>query len=252
MLRRGAAHVTPLRIPAEGEPVPTLIFVHGACVRDAPWWWSRMTEPLERHGIASAAVPLPSCGETGEGLGDLYTDVRAVQRAIAEAEAPVVLCGHSYGGMVITQAGADQRVAQLLYVTSMMPEAGQSLADLAGSQPTPWMDPGDDGTVGVHPDLVRELFLQDCDEATVQQALDRLTRQSTAAFAQPPLQIAWQERPSTYFVCTEDLAIPAELQRQRAGAGIRLIDFPSGHHPFLSQPEAFARRIAAEIHAVSA
>jgi pimeloyl-ACP methyl ester carboxylesterase len=52
-------------------------------------------------------------------------------------------------------------------------------------------------------------------------------------------------------VCTEDLAIPAELQRQRASAGARLIDFPSGHHPFLSQPEAFAQSIAAEIDSVA-
>ena len=110
---------------------------------------------------------------------------------------------------------------------------------------------GDDGTVGVHADLVRELFLQDCDEATVQQALDRLTRQSAMPFAQPPLHIAWQEKPSTYFVCTEDLAIPAELQRQRAGGGARLIDFPSGHHPFLSQPEAFAHSIAADIDSLA-
>jgi pimeloyl-ACP methyl ester carboxylesterase len=227
--------------------LPTLIFVHGACVRDAPWWWSRMTGPLARHGIASVAVPLPSCGETGDRLGDLYADVEATLQAIAEAEAPVVLCGHSYGGMVITEAGADQRVAQLLYVTSMMPEAGQSLADLVGSQPAPWMDPGDDGTVGVHAGIVAELFLQDCDEATVQQALERLTRQSAAPFAQPPRHIAWQHKPSAYFVCTKDLAIPAELQRQRASASARLIDLPSGHHPFLSQPEAFAHSIAAEI-----
>jgi pimeloyl-ACP methyl ester carboxylesterase len=231
--------------------MPTLIFVHGACVRDAPWWWSRMTEPLAGHGIATVAVPLPSCGETGGALGDLHADVEATRQAMAGAEAPVVLCGHSYGGMVITQAGADHRVAQLLYVTSMMPRAGQSLADLAGSEPAPWMDPGDDGTVGVHADLVRELFLQDCDEATVQRALARLTRQSAAPFSQPPLQIAWQDKPSTYFVCTEDLAIPPELQRRRASRNTRLIDFPSGHHPFLSRPEAFARSIAAEIDAVA-
>ena len=227
--------------------MPTLIFVHGACVRDAPWWWSRMTEPLRGHGVASLAVALPSCGETGEGLGDLYADVEATEQAIAAAEEPIVLCGHSYGGMVITQAGADRRVAQLLYVTSVMPEAGQSLADVVGSEPTPWMDPGDDGTVGVHADIVRERFLQDCDEVTAHQALARLTRQSATPFVQPPQRIAWQDKPSTYFVCAEDLAIPAEVQRQRAGAGARLIDFPSGHHPFLSQPEAFARSIAAEI-----
>jgi pimeloyl-ACP methyl ester carboxylesterase len=229
--------------------LPTLIFVHGACVRDAPWWWSRMTGPLARHGIASVAVPLPSCGETGDRLGDLYADVEATRHAIAEAEAPVVLCGHSYGGMVITEAGADERVAQLLYVTSMMPETGQSLADLVGSQPAPWMDPGEDGTVGVHADIVRELFLQDCEEATVQQALERLTRQSAMPFAQRPRHIAWQHKPSTYFVCTEDLAIPAPLQRQRATG--RVIDFPSGHHPFLSQPEAFAQSVAAEIGSVA-
>jgi pimeloyl-ACP methyl ester carboxylesterase len=231
--------------------MPTLIFVHGACVRDAPWWWTRMTEPLARHGIASVAVPLPSCGETGDGLGDLYADVEATGRAIRESPPPVVLCGHSYGGMVITQAGVDERVAQLLYVTSMMPGPGQSLADLAGSEPTPWMDPGDDGTVGVHPDIVGELFLQDCDEDTTRQALARLTRQSATPFAQPPLSIAWQEKPSTYFVCTEDLAIPAELQRRRADGRARLVDFASGHHPFLSRPEAFAGAIAAEIGAVA-
>jgi pimeloyl-ACP methyl ester carboxylesterase len=228
-----------------------LIFVHGACVRDAPWWWSQMTEPLAGHGIASVAVPLPSCGETGGSLGDLYADVEATRQAIVEAEAPVVLCGHSYGGMVITQAGADPRVSQLLYVTSVMPDAGQSLADLAGSQPTPWMDPGDDGTIGVHAEIVAQLFLQDCDEATVQQALARLTRQSAMPFAQVPQRIAWQEKPSTYFVCTEDPAIPSELQRHRASASARLIDFPSGHHPFLSQPEAFAQSIAADIDAVA-
>jgi pimeloyl-ACP methyl ester carboxylesterase len=149
--------------------LPTLIFVHGACVRDAPWWWSQMTEPLAGRGIASVAVPLPSCGETGDGLGDLYADVDEARQAIAEAEAPVVLCGHSYRGMVITQAGADQRVAQLLY----------------------------------------------------------------------------------YFVCTEDLAIPTELQRQRASPRARLIDFPSGHHPFLSQPEALVQSIAAEIDSIA-
>lgn len=170
---------------------------------------------------------------------------------IAEADAPVVLCGHSYGGMVITQAGADQRVARLLYVTSMMPRAGQSLADLVGSQSAPWMDPGDDGTVGVHATIVRELFLQDCDEATVQQALARLTRQSAMSFAQPPLHVAWQEKPSTYFVCTEDLAIPAGLQRERASRNARVIDFCSGHHPFLSQPKTFAQSIAAEIALVA-
>jgi pimeloyl-ACP methyl ester carboxylesterase len=226
--------------------MPTLIFVHGACVRDTAWWWGRMIEPLAEHGIDSAAVALPSCGETGGERGDLHADVNACRQAIAEAEGPVVLCGHSYGGMVITEAGADDRVSRLLYLTSVMPEAGQSLGELAGAEPSPWMDPGEDGTVGVHADPVRELFLQDCDEATTEQAVARLTRQSVTAFTQPPRQIAWQRTPSTYVVCTEDLAIPPEVQRRRIKAGTRSVDFRAGHHPFLSRPGAFAELIATE------
>ena len=84
-----------------------------------------MTESLADHGIATAVVPLPSCGEAGETLGDLYDDVDACRQAIAEADEPVVLCGHSYGGVIITEAGVDDRVTQLLYVTSVMPDTGR-------------------------------------------------------------------------------------------------------------------------------
>jgi pimeloyl-ACP methyl ester carboxylesterase len=227
--------------------MPTLIFVHGACVCDAAWWWSRMTKPLAEQGIPTAAVALPSCGETGDTFGDLADDVAACRQAIAGVDGPIVLCGHSYGGMIITEAGADDSVTQLLYVTSVMPDAGQSQADLIGSEPAPWLQPGEDGTVGVDPDMIRQFFLQDCDEGTIRQALDRLTRQSLRPFTQPPRHIAWQEKPATYFVCTEDLATPAEVQRRRVRAGARLVEFPAGHHPFLSRPDAFAQRIAAEI-----
>ena len=231
--------------------VPTLIFVHGACVRDGAWWWNEMTVPLANRGIASVTVPLSSCGETGDELGDLYADVDCCRRAIAEADGPVILCGHSYGGMVITEAGADDRVTQLLYVTSVMPEAGQSQADLIGSEPAPWMVPGDDGTVGVDPDLIRDLFLQDCDQVTTEQALARLTRQALTPFTQPPREIAWQVKPATYFVCTQDLATPAEVQRRRVKENVRRVEFAAGHHPFLSRPEAFSHSIAAAIDRTS-
>jgi pimeloyl-ACP methyl ester carboxylesterase len=226
----------------------TLIFVHGACVRDADWWWSQMTQPLDKLGVPSFAVALPSCGESGDTLGDLYDDVDACRQAIAGVEGRIVLCGHSYGGMIITEAGADDRVSQLLYVTSVMPDAGQSQSDLIGSEPAPWLQPSDDGTVGVDPAMIREFFLQDCDEATTEQALHRLTRQSLTPFTQPPRQVAWQHKPATYLVCTEDLATPAETQRQRVRANTRLVEFSAGHHPFLSRPDAFAESIAAAIN----
>jgi pimeloyl-ACP methyl ester carboxylesterase len=206
-----------------------------------------MTKPLADRGIASVAVALPSCGEMGDQLGDLYADVEACRRTIADVEGPLVLCGHSYGGVVITEAGADDRVTHLLYVTSVMPDAGQSQADLIGSEPAPWLQPGDDGTVGVDPGMIREFFLQDCDTTTTEQALGRLTRQSLAPFTQPPRQIAWQQKPATYFVCTEDLATPAQVQRQRVRANTRRVEFSAGHHPFLSRPDAFAHSIAAAV-----
>jgi pimeloyl-ACP methyl ester carboxylesterase len=209
-----------------------------------------MIQPLADHGIATVAVPLSSCGETGDELGDLYADVDSCRQAMTAAEGPVVLCGHSYGGMIITEAGADDRVTQLLYVTSVMPDAGESQADLLGSEPAPWLLPGDDGTVGVDPDMIREYFLQDCDEVTTEQAIGRLTRQSLTPFTQPPRHVAWQKKSSTYFVCTEDLATPAEVQRRRARPNTRLVEVNAGHHPFLSCPDAFARSIAAEVHRV--
>ena len=145
--------------------------------------------------------------------------------------------------MVITEAGADDRVTQLLYVTSVMPGSGQSQADLVGAEPAPWMRPGDDGTVGVDPDMIREFFLQDCDETTTEQAVSRLTRQSLTPFTQTPRQIAWERKSAAYVVCTEDLATPAEVQRGRIRDQTQRIEFAAGHHPFLSRPKAFAQTL---------
>jgi pimeloyl-ACP methyl ester carboxylesterase len=229
-----------------GPLMPTLLFVHGACVRDADWWWARMIQPLAERGIASAAVALPSCGENGDDLGDLGDDVQACRQAICEVNGPVVLCGHSYGGVVITAAGADERVKRLLYVTSVMPDAGQSQAQMIGGEPAPWLQPDQD-TVGVDRDMIGEYFLQDCDAATTEAAIARLTRQSLAPFGQAPDQIAWRSTPSSYIVCTQDLATPAASQRNRIRPGTRHVEFDAGHHPFLSRPDAFADVLAEEI-----
>jgi pimeloyl-ACP methyl ester carboxylesterase len=230
--------------------MPTLIFVHGACVRDAAWWWSKMTKPLSQRGITTVAVALPSCGEAGSRLGDLYDDVAACRGTIREADGPVVLCGHSYGGMIITEAGADEQVVELIYVTSVMPDAGQSQAELIGGEPAPWLQPGED-TVGVDPDMVREYFLQDCDEATIEAAVARLTPQSLSPFGQPPREIAWRSTRSSYIVCTQDLATPAETQRGRIRAGASQLEFDAGHHPFLSRPDAFAQLLVDKIGALT-
>jgi pimeloyl-ACP methyl ester carboxylesterase len=90
--------------------------------------------------------------------------------------------------------------------------------------------------------------LQDCDTGTTAQALTRLTRQSLVPFTQAPREIAWRQKPATYIVCTDDLATPAQIQRQRAREDTRVVEFDGGHHPFLSRPGAFADSLAAAIN----
>ena len=210
--------------------------------------WS---EPLAALGIDTRAVELPSCVAPPvppvEELGDMHADADAVRAALDEDEEPVMLVGHSYGGMVITNAAAGQEnVEHLVYVTSVMPDFGESAASLAGSgESGPWMDPRpDDGTMGIRAELTPQAFMQDCDEAAVAGALERLTRQPLAVFGQGPRGIAWREKPSTYVVCDEDHATPPEAQRGHARRAGRVVELPTGHHPMLSHPELLARVLA--------
>ena len=101
---------------------PTVIFVPGAFIADAAWWWSKVTDLLAEKGIASVAVDYPSVGPAAP-LGDLYDDSEAVRKAVDAAEpGPVILVGHSYGGMVITDAGAHPRVSHLVYMSAFVPD----------------------------------------------------------------------------------------------------------------------------------
>ena len=228
-----------------------VVFVHGALVFDGAWWWHRMVEPLAALGIETRAVELPSCvappvSPVGQ-LGDMHADADAVRAALDEEEGPVVLVGHSYGGVVITDAAAGQEsVKHLVYVTSVMPDFGESAASLAGPrEPGPWLDPRpEDGTMGIRAELTPDAFLQDCEEAAVAGALRRLTRQPLAVFGQGPRGVAWREKPSTYVVCAEDRATPPESQREHARRAGKVVELPTGHHPMLSHPELLARVLA--------
>jgi pimeloyl-ACP methyl ester carboxylesterase len=227
-----------------------IVFVHGALVFDGAWWWHRMVEPLAALGLGTRTVELPSCvpspGSSGEALGDMYADADAVGAALDEEDGPVVLVGHSYGGMVITDAAGHGNVEHLVYVTSVMPELDETLASFGESrEPGPWMDPRpEDGTMGVKAELLPGAFMQDCDEAAVAEALKRLTRQPLAVFGQTPRAVAWREKPSTYVVCAEDRATPPEAQREFARRADRVVELPTDHHPMLSRPELLTRVLA--------
>ncbi|MBO0850861.1 MAG: alpha/beta hydrolase, partial [Pseudonocardia sp.] len=230
-----------------------VLFVHGACVVDGAWWWHRMTAPLAGLGLATEAVELPSCGPSGddEPLGDLDADVAAVRRAAGGSTQPTVLVGHSYGGMVITGAAAGlENVRHLVYVASMLPDEGESLAALADPDGTNWLEPEDESarTVRLRTDLseddFRAHFLDDCDEPAAAGAPARVGRQSAAVFGQPSRDAGWRRVASTAVVCARDRATRPEQRRRWAARAGTVVELDSGHHPFLSRPGELAEIIA--------
>jgi pimeloyl-ACP methyl ester carboxylesterase len=99
---------------------PTVVFVAGAFIDDPTWWWQLVAERLAGHGIDSRAVQLPSCGPRPP-LGDLHDDANAVRRVVEEIDGPAILVGHSYGGMVITEAGVGlPNVCHLVFMSAFV------------------------------------------------------------------------------------------------------------------------------------
>jgi pimeloyl-ACP methyl ester carboxylesterase len=226
-----------------------ILFVHGALVRDGAWWWQQVAERIhERTGTVSRAIDLPSCGEGAmPGAAGLIEDAQSLRAALDEVDEAVVV-GHSYGGTVIAEGADHPATRHLVYVTSYLPDVGQSQADIMSGEQNPvGVTLGDDGTVrvaGFTPSSFSDRFLQDvADEKIRSEAWDRLTTQSVSAFGTPTTQAAWHSRPSTYLVCTEDRSTSLSLQRFHASRATRSIDLATGHHPFLSHPNLVAEEI---------
>lgn len=232
------------------EPA-TLVLVHGAW--HGRWCWERLTPLLERRGVPWRTVDLPSVqaprSRSADAPPGLPEDAEAVRAALAGLAGPIVLCGHSYGGMVISLAAtAQSHVTRLVYLAAYMPEPGQSLVVAGGSRHAPWIQMLEGGFT--LPDLGRagEVFYGDCDASTQQWALERLKAQHSSAFAAPVAQPAWREIPSTYVVCSADAAISPMRQRTTfAPRAQRVMEIESSHSPFLSQPEALAEVLVATL-----
>jgi pimeloyl-ACP methyl ester carboxylesterase len=226
-----------------------VLFVHGALVRDGEWWWNRVAEQIrERTATVSRAVNLPSCGEGAmPGAAGLVEDAQALRVALDSVEEAIVV-GHSYGGTVIAEGADHPATRHLVYLTSYLPDVGQSQADIMSSEQDPVrVAMGDDGTVRLAdytPSSFGDRFFQDvADEEIRAEAWERLTAQSVAAFGTPTTRAAWQGRASTYLVCTEDRSTSLSLQRFHASRATHSIDLAAGHHPFLSRPDLVAEAI---------
>ena len=218
--------------------ISTVLLVHGAWANASSW--ERVIPLIERAGLAAVAVQMP--------LTSLEDDVAAVRRAIALEPGPVLLAGHSYGGVVITEAGSDPTVAGLVYVAAFAPDAGESAGSLGAAGEPPPMNaeirPDADGFLKLTRAGVHDSFAQDLPEA--ERSLLFATQVPTAAKVLGGLvsSPAWRTKPSWYLVASEDRAIQPDLERSMAKRiGAQTVSVPASHLVMLSHPDAVARLI---------
>lgn len=227
--------------------LPTVVLVHGAFADAASW--TGVVKDLQRHGIPVLAPPNP--------LRGLASDAAYIASLTAQIDGPAVLVGHSYGGAVITVAGAAENVVGLVYVAAYAPERGESLGELQErfplsplvgslverSYPVPGAEPAVEVTI--EPAAFPEIFAADL-PAEVTRVLAVTQRPLAAgAFTEPAAAAAWQAKPSWAVVAGADSAINPEVERfgaKRAGATVVEIDGAS-HAVAVSRPQEVARVI---------
>lgn len=214
---------------------PTVVLVHGAFVDGSGW--QAVHDMLNADGINVRIVQNPTV--------TLEDDVAATKRVIDDQDGPVVLVGHSYGGVVITEAGTDDNVSALVYIAAFVPDKGESvgtlMADSPAGAPTPPVLPPTDGFLLLDHDKFPAAFAGDVPAALAGFMADSQVPWGVAALSAPVTEPAWRTKPSWYLVTTDDRMIPPPAQRAMAErAGSRVTEVAGSHSVFLSQPAAVA------------
>jgi pimeloyl-ACP methyl ester carboxylesterase len=217
------------------------VLVHGGFV--GGWYWSEVADRLRNIGHRVEVIEqLPSAGTNPAALGDLAADAEVVRQAVERVGESVVLVGHSYGGMVITELSDHPPVAHSVYLAAFWPQRGQSAMDLLAAGPPPiWLSPHDDGTIRTTDDL--ELLRQTlCADVNQQQAYAYLRRFLPQSVASVTGSSSAPERahPTTYIICEQDQAVPPAAQEQMAAAADHRYRIPSSHSPMASMPGELA------------
>jgi pimeloyl-ACP methyl ester carboxylesterase len=218
--------------------VKNVVLVHGGFVDGSGW--QGVYKPLKKSGYAVTIVQNPTFS--------LADDVAVTKRALATQNGPVILVGHSYGGVVITEAGNDPKVAGLVYIAAFAPDKGESVSalikDPPPGAPVPPILPPQDGYLFLDKAKFASSFAADVSPDLAEFMADSQVPWGVEALSGTISQPAWKTKPSWYLVSTDDKMIPPDAQRAMSKrAGSTVVEVKGSHSVYVSQPQAVASLI---------
>jgi len=243
---RASTHRARDRFPGEGgnvvnagPEVKNIVLVHGGFVDGSGW--QGVYDHLTADGYRVAVVQNPTLSLAG--------DVAATHQVLDGLDGPAVLAGHSYGGVVITEAGNHQNVAALAYIAAFAPDKGESvsslIADPPPGAPVPPILPPKDGFLFLDRGKFAAAFAADLPEAQAAFMADSQVPWGVDALGGAVSEPAWRTKPSWYLVATDDHMIPPPAQRAMSErAGSTVTETPGSHAVYVSNPAAVAAVIA--------
>lgn len=239
------AQAAPLQAVQDNQTVRNVVLVHGAFVDGSGW--RSVYDELTQRGYRVTIVQIP--------LTSLADDVAATRRALERQGGPTVLVGHSWGGTVITEAGVDPKVAGLVYVSALSPDAGETTAQQYEGFPPASdfvLDTADDGFGYVNPENFAAGFAHDLGKADVAFMRDSQVPINMSAFGTTLKNAAWRSKPSWAVIATEDKAFDQSMllyMAERIGAKITRV--AASHAVFMTQPKVIADTIHEAAQTVS-
>jgi pimeloyl-ACP methyl ester carboxylesterase len=219
--------------PIANNALAAIVLVHGGFVDGSGW--EDVYRILKKDGYRVGIVQNPTTS--------LADDVAATKRVIAEQNGPVILVGHSYGGVVITEAGNDPSVTGLVYITAFAPGRGESVAalikDPPPGAPVPPILPPQEGFLMLDKAKFAASFAADVAPEKAEFMANSQVPWGVVALNGAITQPAWESKPSWYLVATDDRMIPPPAQRvmsERAGSSV--VEVKGSHAVYVSQPQA--------------
>lgn len=223
---------------SEGSKALNVVLVHGGFVDGSGW--EGVYKILTRKGYKVSVVQNPTLS--------LADDVAATRRVVDAQDGPVVLVGHSYGGVVITEAGNDSKVTRLVYVAAFAPDSGESVSSLIKDPPpgapVPPILPPQDGYLLLDNAKFASSFAADVDAERAAFMADSQVPWGVDALEGAVGEPAWKSKPSWYLVASDDKMIPPPAQRLMAErAGSTVVEAAGSHAVYVSRPDVVAELI---------